>query len=166
MPDRLLELSWRPRLTEAEAAEVRGLLAARPEWRAAWEAEAGLNRALERLPEAPLSSNFTARVLEAVELEASAEARQARAGWRRGLRQPGWVLKLGFAAALVCAGVVSWHQVQVARRLDALQSMAAVTGVTSMPSPDVLRDFDAIRALDRAPRADEELLAIMESAAK
>jgi hypothetical protein len=34
--------------------------------------------------------------------------------------------------------------------------------VAAVPGPDALRDFDAIRALDTSPAADEELLRLMQ----
>src|SRR5947207_1198597 len=70
----LRELSWRRQLTGAEEAELRAWLAAQPEAQAGWEAEAELNEALGRLADAPVSTNFTTRVLQAVELEAAAQA--------------------------------------------------------------------------------------------
>ena len=66
----LRESSWRRKLTEAEQAELRAYLAAHPDARADWEMESALNAALTRLPDAPVPSNFTARVLQAVEREA------------------------------------------------------------------------------------------------
>ena len=103
--NRLRELSWRRELTAAEEAELRAWLAAHPEAQADWEAEAGLNEALRQLPDAPVPSNFTARVLQAVEREAALRERRRGARWRvwhgRGAGCPG----LRFAAALARAGV-------------------------------------------------------------
>src|SRR5512137_1192972 len=91
---RLRELSWRRKLTSAEEAELRFWLESHPEARADWEAEAGLEAALERLPDASVASNFTARVLQAVNREGAAEPR--RSAWRMWpwLR---WVPKAAFA---------------------------------------------------------------------
>ena len=57
------------RLRLRVVAGRRAHLAAHPEAQADWEAEAGLNDALGRLPDVAVSSNFTARVLQAVERE-------------------------------------------------------------------------------------------------
>ena len=54
------ELAWRRRLTEAELAEWR---AAHPESAPDAETEAALSDALAALPDAPVPSNFTARVI-------------------------------------------------------------------------------------------------------
>src|SRR5437763_4884541 len=85
------ELSWRSKLAPAEEAQLRSWLEAHPDARAEWEMETALTDALGRLPEAPLASNFTARVLKEVEREADAEARgrtsrpQRWYGWLRWL---------------------------------------------------------------------------------
>src|ERR1035441_868191 len=80
--NRLLELSWRRKLTDAEEAQLRALLESRPEAQADWDAEATLNAVLGRLPDAPVPSNFTARVLQTVEREAAAELRQGERKWQ------------------------------------------------------------------------------------
>ena len=60
----LREASWRRKLTPEEEQQLRLWLAAHPEAEAEWEAETALNEKLAALPEVPVSSNFTARVLE------------------------------------------------------------------------------------------------------
>ena len=61
----LRELLWRRRLTDAERAGLRS----QPEIQADLEIESRLSEALADLPDTPVSSNFTARVLQAVERE-------------------------------------------------------------------------------------------------
>ena len=155
--DRLCELSWRRKLTDAEEAELRAWLATRPEAKADWETEARLNSALGRLPDVPVSSNFTARVMQAVEREAAAELRQGERKWQfwRRLR---WLPKVAFAAIAVGACLLSYHQIQATRFAEYAHSVAAVSDVSSLPAPDVLKDFDAIRASDPTPAPDEQLL--------
>ena len=158
--NRLRELSWRRKLTDAEEAQLRALLAARPEAQADWDAEATLNAALGRLPDAPVPSNFTARVLQAVEREAAGELRQDEGNWQfwRRLR---WLPKVAFAAVVLGTGLVSYRQLQAARFAEYAHSVAAVSGVASVPSPEVLKDFDAIRASNPSPLPDEQLLAAL-----
>ena len=158
--NRLRELSWRQKLTDAEEAQLRALLAARPEAQADWDAEATLNAALGRLPDAPVPSNFTARVLQAVEREAAGELRQDEGNWQfwRRLR---WLPKVAFAAVVLGTGLVSYRQLQAARFAEYAHSVAAVSGVASVPSPEVLKDFDAIRASNPTPVPDEQLLAAL-----
>ena len=75
----LRESGWRRKLTESEQGELRAHLATNPDARADWEMESALNSALTRLPDASVPSNFTARVLQAVERE---EARPRVWSWR------------------------------------------------------------------------------------
>jgi hypothetical protein len=153
----LRELSWRRKLTSAEEAQLRAWLAAHPEAQADWDAEAGLNAALGRLPDAPMPSNFTARVLQAAEREAAAERR--RPGWAWGtwprLR---WLPKTAFAAVILGAGLISYHQFEATRLRQCANSVKAVSDVSSLPGPEALRDFDAIRASDPTALPDEQLL--------
>ncbi|MGH7972242.1 MAG: hypothetical protein ACREIC_26315, partial [Limisphaerales bacterium] len=79
------ELNWRRKLTAAEEARLRSWFAEHPEARADWEAEAALSDALARLPDAPVASNFTARVMQTAELELAHDARPPKSGmsiWR------------------------------------------------------------------------------------
>ena len=156
--NRLRERSWRRKLTAAEAAELRAWLEKHPEARADWEAEVELGAALDRLPDAPVPGNFTARVLQAAEREAAAELRRPQARMRF---WPRWLPRMAFAASLLAAGVVSCLLVEHAERKRLVESVAVVADVTSLPSPEVLQDFDAIRVSNAAVAPDEELLAAL-----
>ena len=157
----LRELSWRRKLNAAEQAELRTWLAAHPEAQADWEAEAGLNAALGRLPDAPVPSNFTARVVQAVEREAVAELHRPQGNWLTWLRRR-WLPKAAFAVIVLGAGLLSYHEVQASYRKKLVQSVAAVSAVSSLPSPDILKDFDAIQALNASPTPDEQLLTVLQ----
>jgi anti-sigma factor RsiW len=159
--DHWRELSWRRKLTGAEEAELRAWLAARPEAQADWESEARLNAALGRLADVPVPSNFTARVLQAAEREAAAELRRPEwKGW--GWLRLRWLPKAALTATVVSAGVASCLVIQDAQRKRLVESVAAVSAVPSVPSPEILRDFDAIRASDPTPVPDEKLLAALQ----
>src|SRR5262245_19120401 len=69
----LLEASWRRKLTAEEEAQLRAWLVAHPEAQADWDEEALLTQQLERLPNAPLASNFTAQVMGKLELDLARE---------------------------------------------------------------------------------------------
>src|SRR5687767_16025682 len=83
----LLEASWQRKLTAEEQAELRAFLAAHPEAQADWEEEALLTQQLERLPAPPVASNFTAQVMQQLDLEVAREGQASRAAatpwWRR-----------------------------------------------------------------------------------
>ena len=159
--NRLRERSWRGKLSTTEESELRCWLAAHPEAQAEWEAERGLNTALGRLPEAPVPSNFTARVMQAVERETVIAGRPPLGDWLTWLRTR-WMPKVAFAAVVVGAGLLSYQGVQTSYRKKLVESVAAVSAVSSLPSPEILQDFDAIKALNPAPAPDEQLLKMLQ----
>ena len=157
--NKLREIRWRRRLTAAEQVELRDLIAKNPASGAEWDADAALRRELEKLPDAPMPSNFTARVMQAIEAENRAAARSRGFNWK-------WVLhsllpKAAFAAIAICAGLISYHEGREAKRAELARSVAAVSQVASLPSPEILKDFDAIQQLNTAPPPDAELLALL-----
>jgi anti-sigma factor RsiW len=157
----LRELSWRRKLTAAEEAQLRAWLAAHPDAQADWDAEAGLNAALGELPDVPVPSNFTARVLQSVERESAAAERRAEwkwTGWPR-LR---WLPKAALTTSVVCAGLVSFLVIQHTQRKNVANSVVVVSTMPSLPGPDILKDFDAIRASNPTASADESLLAVLQ----
>jgi negative regulator of sigma E activity len=154
----LRESSWRRKLTEAELAELRAYLAANPNARADWEMESALNAALTRLPDAPVPSNFTARVLQAVERE---EARPRGWSWRWNWHT--LVPRVAFAAAVIAfAGLALQHHEVYRQRIALARNVAFVTRGQPMPSPEALENFDAIRRMSRPQHADDELLVLMQ----
>ena len=95
LQNQLRELAWRRKLTDAEKAGLR----TQPEAQADLELESRLSQALARVPDAPVPSNFTARVLQAVERE---EARGARTrGWS-------WYWRVLIPRAAVAVAVVGF----------------------------------------------------------
>ena len=156
--DKWREASWRRPLTPAEAAELHSWLSAHPADAADWEAEIELSQALRQLPEAPVSSNFTARVLaEATHLQ-SASGRRTRSA------RPWWlslVPRMAVATLLVATGLAAYHQHQVARRERIARDLATLPDVAAISDPKVIQDFEAIRRLGQTPPADEELIALL-----
>jgi hypothetical protein len=159
--ERLREAGWRRPLTEAERAELAAMLAAQPEAQADWEAEAGLNAALCQLPEAPMPSNFTARVLQGIEREAAAGTRTRRFAWQ-GFDLRRWVPRVAVSLAGLVAILVSVQSYTTASRAKIGQSVVALSEITPAPSPDLLADFDPIRKLNPLQGADTELLELLQ----
>ena len=153
------EKSWRRKLTPAEEAELRAWLAEHPEAQADWEMEGRLTEILGRLPDAPVPSNFTARVLQAVEREEAAASRPktGRRGWFLRLLLP----RAAVAAVIVGVGVLSYREHEAAKRAEVVQGVKVVAGVSSLPTPDILQDFDTIRQMSSTPGPDPELIALM-----
>lgn len=158
---RLREISWRRELTAAEQSELRAWLAAHPEGQADWAAESDLNALLNQLPAAPMPSNFTARVLQAVEAGPVAAERsrvQPSGRWWRVL----WP-RTAFTV-VITLGLVwfAYQRHEATRRAELARSLIAVADVRSLPSPQMLADYEAIRRLSPTPGADEELLVLMQ----
>src|SRR3974390_2203241 len=103
IPEPLREATWRQKPSPADAARLRAWLAAHPEARAESETEAALNEALGRMPDAPLSSNFTARVLEAVRLDAAKAQREQK--WSVWSWRPTWLVRAAAAGVIIGAGL-------------------------------------------------------------
>jgi len=155
------ELSWRRKLTPAEEAEFRGWLAAHPDARVELEAEVALTTALAELPDVPLASNFTAQVMQAVEREDAARATRSpgRLGWQPWKR---WLPRMALGALAVAAGLLSYQEVAAIQRAKLVRSVEVVSRVSTLPSPAILEDFDAIQRLTPPPAADDQLLSLLQ----
>jgi hypothetical protein len=162
----LVEESWKRPLTEEERAGLDAWLALHPAEHAEWDVEAALNRALDTLPAPPVSSNFTALVMQAVDRETSRSARSASSAvgsfWARlsGLfRRP--AMRVAWAALLVCGIGLAYHAHQTDLRRDVATGLKAVASVASVPTlsdPAVFEDFDTIRRLAQSSAGDDEEL--------
>jgi len=154
----LREAAWRRSLTAAEHAQIQRLLATSPDAAEDWQLDARLSRTLARLPEAPVPSNFTARVLQAVERETAAPTR-VPFDWLL-LRR--WLPRLALACVLIGVSVAGLHRYELLSRQRMADSVAVISPLGTLPSPDSLADFDAIRRLGSEPPADVELLALLQ----
>jgi anti-sigma factor RsiW len=153
------EKSWRRKLTAAEERELRAWLAAHRGSEADSEIEGRLTEILGRLPDVPVSSNFTARVLQAVQRETVAASRPK-------LSRTAWFLRsllprAAVAAVIFGAGLLTYHEHVATKRAEAVQGVQIVAGVSSLPSPEILQDFDTIRQISSTPGPDTELIALM-----
>jgi anti-sigma factor RsiW len=156
--DKLREISWRRKLTSAEERELREWLAAHPEAQETFALETGLTEALGRIPSVPVASNFTARVLQAVERDAMTEGRGQKSRWNLWRRLPRWLPKVASATIVVTAATSAYlynYSVE-ARQKDLVQRVAKMP----LPSPEILTNFDAIRIVSATPAPDEQLLAL------
>lgn len=166
----LKEKSWRSKLTASEQAELRTWLAEHPEQAEDWQLEANLTQAIQRLPDAPAPSNFTARVLRAVEHEALAQTRPHVLVWK-------WLFhslvpRTAVAAVLLGVALFTYNeqhtasvrrkqQAELERRAELVQGVKAVADVPSLPTPEILQDFDTIRKMGATPGPDPELIALL-----
>jgi anti-sigma factor RsiW len=154
------ERCWRRKLGTAERQELRAWLKSHPEAQPDLEVEMSLNKALGTLKDAPVASNFTARLLAAVERDVSQRERvssRRRAGWWENF--PKWLPGFGVGAAVILAGLFSYQQFQTGERQKMLDSVTAISEVATLPSPEILQNYEAIRAITLGP--DEDLLVAM-----
>jgi len=172
----LWEKSLRGQLTPKEQAQLESWLVVRPALRAEWEDEVALCQVVRQLPDAPVSSNFTSLVLQAVaQEERSAErtAVTAQGGFGYWLRKH--LVQLTASTAVVALATVlalqQHHTGSSVPAVDSRQEMAEqmkeMAKAAPVPSVDVLKDYEAIRRLSQvssvAPsEPDMELLAALQ----
>ena len=122
--------------------------------------DARLTAALARIPAVAVPSNFTARVLQAVELE-ELRAGRAAAGWTLNWRFL-WPRVAGLAAILLVAGVGIQRYETSAHRAAVAQTLALVAQAQALPNVDALENLDAIQRISQSAHADGELLAVLQ----
>jgi negative regulator of sigma E activity len=142
------ETLWRRKLSAAGRAGLR----TQPEL----AMEAQLTDALAKIPDASVPSNFTARVLAAIELE---EAQAARSVWRWNWHS--LLPRVAVATAvLVFAGVSLQRYETNSHRAALARSVVLLATSQPLPSVDALENLDAIQRMSHPAHADEELLAL------
>lgn len=115
-----------------------------------------LRELLARLPDTQVPSNFTARVMQAVDLEESRRQRK----WSFIFNWHAFLPRAAVAsAAILFAGLAVQHYELNAHRAAFAKTVALVAG-TPMPDVDALKNFDAIRRMSQPAHADEGLLAL------
>ncbi len=141
------ESLWRRKLSAAERAALR------PQSEMASEAD--LTNALAKIPEVPVASNFTARVMAAIELEEAAAARNRGWNWRLL-----WPRVAVAAAVLIFAGVSGQRFETNSQRVALAKNVASVAVAQPLPSVEALNNFDAIQRMSQ--HADDQLIALMQ----
>lgn len=121
------------------------------------ELDVRLTQALARLPDAPVSSNFTARLMQAVEMEDARPSRRWSWNWRALLPRVAVA-----AAAFLVAGLAFHHHELASQRAELANNVALIAGSQPLPNVDALSNFDVIKRMGKPARADEELLALMQ----
>ncbi len=150
-PTNLRESLWRRKLSDAECAGLRP----QPEM----ELEARLTDALRKIPDAPVPSNFSARLLSAIDLEENRVVRSR--GWVLNWRQ--WWPRVAVAAGvLMVAGVSLQRHEANLQRIALAKNLALVAMAQPLPSVDALENLDAIQRMSRSAPADGELLAALQ----
>ena len=145
-------------LTDAELAKLEHWLAANPDEQDAW---AALDRLLVVLPDAPVATNFTARVLDKVRRAEATGQALGQAWWRKLLAPQFRPIQIAAAAALAMViGGVGYQSHLTLNRAEMAASLHEVATIAEMV-PGLLSDFEAIEAIQRADPIDEELWAAL-----
>jgi negative regulator of sigma E activity len=158
----LREISWRRKLTPEEETQLQGWLAAHPDKQVEWELEQSLTDQLRHLSDAPLSSNFTSQVMQALDSEL---ARQESRGYGTARHWLQWLHKLAprlapVSLALVVAVTAFVYYRTNDQQQRVAENVAVAISVSDVPGPQILQDFDAISNLP--PATDEDLLAALQ----
>ena len=115
-----------------------------------------LRELLSRLRDAPVSSNFTARVMQAVEREELQAARTR--GWRWNWHA--LLPRATVAAVMLVLAGFTFHQYEISSQRAALIKTVALLAQAQPPSMEALNNFDAIQRMSQPAHADEGLLAL------
>lgn len=162
--DELLRLSLRRDLTPDEELRIEAVLAAHPELRPQWEKDRAFGGALRHLPDVPLASNFTARVLQAIDAEDAREQREMTrpSAWRRLAAR--FKPRLSWAALLLAAAGLAVYQHHSAQRQEfVVDAQGVARTLAVVPDPKLLQDFDAINQFREVSAAsDDQLLTVLQ----
>ena len=150
-PSNQPESLWRQKLTTAEKVALR----AQPEL----ELEARLTSALGKIPDVPVPSNFSARILGAIQLE-DAQAARSR-GWTLNWRR--FLPRIATAAAILVFTGISLHRFTTNTHQALLaKNVAQIASAAQPPSVDALENLEAIQTMSLPAPADGELLAVLQ----
>jgi len=145
-------------LTDAELAKLEHWLAENPGEQDAW---AALDRLLVALPDVPVATNFTDRVLGKVHQAESTGQPLGQAWWRKLLVPQFRPIQIAAAAALaMIIGGVGYQSHLTLNRAEMASSLREVAIVAEM-LPGLLSDFEVIDAIEQADPIDEELWAAL-----
>jgi anti-sigma factor RsiW len=153
--DNLLQKARERDLTDGELAKLERWLAANPAEQAEWEA---LDRLLAALPDEPVTTNFTARVLDEIRRAETAQPALGQAWWQRLLSPQFRPIQIAAAATLAMViGGVGYQSYLNQSRAEMAAAVASIAEFT----PGFLADFEAIEAIAQADPIDEELWAAL-----
>ena len=155
----LLEESWTRALRPEERARLRLSASADTARLEKLEEEEALDEVLAALPDAPVSSNFTSRVMAAVEQEERKKSRKK--GWTFWGIRGSWLRGLAFGAAMLALSLGGYQQYLSHERSQLAASVVAF-GAVDAPNVELLKDFDAIVRMSSSPKVDSRLMDALE----
>lgn len=156
--ERLREAAWRRKLTAAEIQQLQSWMAEYPQESKDWDLELELTEAIAHLPDVPVPSNFTSRVLSQVEREQPTRPSESDGWFSRWHLRLRWLPRAAVASVVLAAGLLSYSHVQDSKRRHQAESVREIISYTAVPGPEILQDYEAIQAMSQSPRPDMELL--------
>ncbi|MCO5052343.1 MAG: hypothetical protein M9920_08575 [Verrucomicrobiae bacterium] len=149
------ETVWRRPLTASERAELQAWLTAHPERQSDVATENLLSELLTQRAPATVSSNFTARVLRAIESEKHSVHINPVSWWRR------FLPRMAVVGGVLLVSLIGYRQHLIGKQRELARAAHEVANVRSLTDPVVIEDFEIIRQLPPfAVVADEKLLAL------
>jgi hypothetical protein len=145
--ERLSEMGLRRDPRPLELAEWQALISKHPDLEKDIEAELLLNQALRRLPQVPVSSNFTHLVLQAVREDQTKPAAWSVLRCWNGWGRLGWVRPAALAGLVLCVSGLVYQQHQRYVRREMAQSLVAVSRLMPESTPAVVSDFDVFHRM-------------------
>jgi len=152
---KIRESAWRKTPGSQDDPRLERLLSNQPEAREDLAIERRLTECLRLLPDAPASTNFTARAIQQA-LRAPAPHRGWRA-WR--LLLPRWAPRLAAGALMLCLTLVSVQQYRTIQQAKAARQLADLGQLAALPEGEWLDNFATIDRMGHVDVADDELLA-------
>lgn len=128
-----------------------------------WDEDIALDHLLDDLPRAPVSSNFTAQVVQLIDQERNSRRSRWADSWWSYWPAVSFARKLAVTSLMVTIGLFAYYEYQISVRQELARSVVAVGNVASLPTLDMLEHFEAIRRLNLVPQeVDFELLAALQ----
>lgn len=162
----LLKLAVQRPLSSNELTRLRSLYGTEPDGMEAMELDLRVTQSISQLPNVPVSSNFTAQVLQRVERVEGGRRVKAGSGFWGVLMR--WVRPITVGSALAFVGVVGYLQYRTSARVEFAESVATLSTAAAVPPLELLQNFEAINQLSQVPRdedvelVDFELLAALQ----
>ena len=157
---KIRDTAWQRRLTRREEIELAAQFASHPDEQTAWDEERRLTQLLHGLPDAPVASNFTAQVMQAVNRDLTGGRRVSQqSSWWTALLRRNWPARAATALVLMAVGLFGQQQLRISRRLETARSLAVVSPMAGSQDVEVWNDFDAILRLGQlSTQVDTDLL--------
>jgi hypothetical protein len=151
----LRETAWRRPLNANEKARLQSYLLVHPEAQLDWDSEGLLSQVLLNLHAPAVSSNFTARVLQTIQLDEINQQRSRR--WLPKMRS--WLPRFAVAGLVLGIGGLGYQRYHLHQIQEGANSVRFVTQLaTTLPDVQMWKDFDAIAGLDQATPLQDQIL--------